>query len=111
FIMHVPKDQAEQLESMPQLQVKSGNTMRIAFMQMNIRDNTPAPQLQDERVRKANLHAIDREAIIENIVGEGSELLNTICTPSQVGCTDDGAPVYKYDPELAKKLLAEAGYP
>jgi len=111
FIMHVPKDQAEQLKSMPQLQVKSGNTMRIAFMQMNIRDDTPAPQLKDERVRKAILHAIDRESIIKNIVGEGSELLNTICTPSQVGCTDEGAPVYKYDPALAKKLLAEAGYP
>src|SRR3546814_6671306 len=85
--------------------------MRIVVMQMNIQDNTPAPQLKDERVRKAILHAIDREAIIKNIVGEGAEVLNTICTPSQVGCTDEGAPVYKYDPELSKKLLAEAGYP
>ena len=33
------------------------------------------------------------------------------CFPSQFGCTDEGAPRYKYDPALAKKLLAEAGYP
>lgn len=111
FIMHVPKDQAEQLEAAPHVQVKSGNTMRIVFMQMNIRDDSPAPELADERVRKAIAHAIDRKAIIENIVGAGAEQLETICTPSQIGCTHEGAPVYDYDPELSKKLLAEAGYP
>ncbi len=111
FIMHVPKDQAEQLKSMPNLQVKSGNTMRIVFMQLNIRPDTPTPQLKDERVRKAIAHAIDRKAIVKNIVGEGAELLETICTPSQTGCTHDGAPIYDYDPALSKKLLAEAGYP
>lgn len=111
FIMSVPKDQAEQLAGMPNLQVVSGNTMRIVFMQMNTLPNTPAPQLKDERVRKAIAHAIDREAIIKNIVGGDAKILNTICTPSQVGCTDKGAPVYPYDPALARKLLAEAGYP
>jgi peptide/nickel transport system substrate-binding protein len=111
FIMHVPKDQADKLQAVPHLQVVSGNTMRIVFMQMNILDGGPAPQLKDVRVRKAIAHAIDRESIIKNIVGGGAELLNTICTPSQVGCTQEGATIYKYDPALAKKLLAEAGYP
>lgn len=111
FIMNVPKDQAEQLQNMPNLQVLSGNTMRIAFMQMNIMDGTPAPQLKDLRVRQAINHAIDRDAIIKNIVGEGAKILNTICTPSQTGCTEEGATTYKYDPALAKKLLAEAGFP
>lgn len=111
FIMHVPKDQAEQIKSMPNLQVISGNTMRIVFMQMNILDGTPAPQLKDVRVRKAIAHAIDRESIIKNIVGEGAKILHTICTPSQVACTDEGATTYNYDPALAKRLLAEAGYP
>lgn len=111
FIMHVPKDQAEKLQTLPNLQVLSGNTMRIVFMQMNTLDGAPAPEFKDIRVRKAIAHAIDREAIIKNIVGGGAELLNTICTPSQVGCTQEGAAVYKYDPALSKKLLAEAGYP
>jgi peptide/nickel transport system substrate-binding protein len=111
FIMHVPKDQAEKLQTLPNLQVVSGNTMRIVFMQMNTLDGAPQPAFKDIRVRKAIAHAIDREAIIKNIVGGGAELLNTICTPSQVGCTQEGATVYKYDPALAKKLLAEAGYP
>ena len=111
FIMHVPKDQADKLQTLPNLQVLSGNTMRIVFMQMNGQEGTPSPELKDVRVRKAIAHAIDREAIIKNIVGGGAEIINTICTPSQVGCTQEGAPVYKYDPALSKKLLAEAGYP
>jgi peptide/nickel transport system substrate-binding protein len=110
LIMNVPKDQAEKMQAVPNLQVVSGNTMRIVFLQMNTLDGGPAP-LKDVRVRRAISHAIDREAIVKNIVGGGAEVLYTICTPSQVGCTHEGAPVYKYDPALAKKLLAEAGYP
>src|SRR3546814_4717138 len=33
-----------------------------------------------------------------------------MCYPAQFGCTEDG-PQYKEDPEKARKLLAEAGYP
>lgn len=109
LIMHVPKDQADQLKTVPTLQVVSGETMRIVFMQMNIQDGTPAPALKDERVRKAIIHAIDREAMVKNIVGEGSRVINTICFPSQFGCTDEGATRYNYDPAKAKALLAEAG--
>ncbi len=110
FIMHVPKDQADNLKTLPHLQVQSGNTMRMVFLQFNLLEGTPSPELKDIRVRKAIAHAIDREAILKNIVG-GGELINTICTPSQVGCSSDGATVYKYDPALSKKLLAEAGFP
>ena len=111
LIMHVPKDQADQLKTVPTLQVVSGETMRIVFMQMNIQDGTPAPALKDERVRKAIIHAIDREAMVKNIVGDGSRVINTICFPSQFGCTDEGATRYNYDPAKAKALLAKAGFP
>ncbi len=109
--MHVPKDQADQAAKVPHLQVVSGETMRIAFMQLNTLDTTPTAALKDIRVRKAILHAIDRESIVKNIVGTGSRVLHTQCFPSQFGCTDQGAARYAYDPALAKKLLAEAGFP
>jgi peptide/nickel transport system substrate-binding protein len=111
LIMHVPKDQADQAAKVPHLQVLSGETMRIAFMQLNTLDNTPTPALKDPRVRMAIAHAIDRESIVKNIVGAGSRVLHTQCFPSQFGCTDQGAARYAYDPALAKKLLAEAGFP
>ena len=89
----------------------SGETMRIVFLQFNCRTDTPAPQLKDMRVRQAIAHAIDRETMVEALVGEGARVLDTICFPTQFGCTDEGAPRYAYDPAKAKELLAEAGFP
>jgi peptide/nickel transport system substrate-binding protein len=111
LIMYVPKDQADQAAKVPTLQVVSGETMRIAFMQLNSLGNTPTPALKDPRVRKAIAHAIDRASIVKNIVGAGSRVLNSQCYPAQFGCSDEGAARYPYDPALAKKLLAEAGFP
>ena len=110
FIMHVPKDQADQIGTVPNLQVVSGETMRIVFLQMNSQDGSPFPMFKDERVRKAMIHAIDRESMVKQIVGEGGRVLHTLCFPSQFGCTDEGAPRYNYDPAKAKQLLAEAGF-
>ncbi|MGE0749393.1 MAG: ABC transporter substrate-binding protein [Variibacter sp.] len=111
MIMSVPFDQAEQMKNAPNVKVVSGETMRIAFLHYDILDNTPQPALKDIRVRKAINHAIDREAMVKQIVGEGARVLNTQCFPSQFGCTDEGAARYNYDPAKAKALLAEAGFP
>ena len=111
LIMHVPNDQARQMAKVPHLQVVSGETMRIVFLQFNTLDGAPGKPLKDVRVRQAIAHAIDREGIVKNIVGAGARVLHSNCFPSQFGCTDEGMTRYKYDPALAKKLLAEAGYP
>jgi peptide/nickel transport system substrate-binding protein len=111
FIMNVPLDQAQFLKASPELKVVSGETMRIAFLQFATVDNSPIPALRDIRVRKAISHAIDRAAIVKNIVGESARVLYTQCFPPQFGCTDEGAPRYDYNPAKAKALLAEAGVP
>jgi peptide/nickel transport system substrate-binding protein len=111
MIMGVAHDQAQQLRAPPNLQVVSGETMRFAFLQMNSMDNSPAPPLRDIRVRKAILHAIDREAMVKSIVGAGSRVIHTLCFPGQFGCRDEEAPRYAFDPAKSKQLLAEAGFP
>lgn len=111
FLMNVFKDQAEQMGTLPALQVVSGETMRIAFIQMNRLPETPTVALRDERVRRAINHAIDRDSMVKHIVGAGSRVINTMCFPEQFGCTDEGAVRYPYDPARAKALLAEAGFP
>jgi peptide/nickel transport system substrate-binding protein len=110
FIMNVPKDQAEQVKAVPSLKVVSGKTMRIGWLQMNTLDKAPAPQFKDLRVRQAVMHAIDRESMFKNLVGDG-DFIDAVCSPSQVACTQKGIPSYKYDPARARQLLAEAGYP
>jgi peptide/nickel transport system substrate-binding protein len=85
--------------------------MRIVFLHFNSTDKTPIPALKDKRVRQAFAHAMDREAMLKTVVGEGARVLHTNCFPSQFGCTDSGAPRYDYNPAKAKALLAEAGFP
>jgi peptide/nickel transport system substrate-binding protein len=111
LIMHVSLDQANQLKAAPNVQVVSGETMRIVFLNMNTLENAPAAPLKDIRVRKAIAHSIDREAMVKEIVGASARVLHTQCFPSQFGCADQGAPRYAYDPAKAKQLLKDAGFP
>jgi peptide/nickel transport system substrate-binding protein len=111
FLMHVPKDQADQIKRMPNLQVVSGETMRIVFMQINTLETSPFPMLRDVRVRRTLNHAIDRERMVNSLVGEVSRIIHTICFTSQFGCIDEGTPRYEYDPQKAKQPLAEVGFP
>lgn len=111
LIMNVPQDQAEQAKSLPNIQALTGDSMRFAFLQLNELEKSPNEALRDLRVRKAIIHAIDREGIARQTIGAGARVIHTMCYPTQWGCTEEGAAKYPYDPALAKKLLAEAGYP
>jgi peptide/nickel transport system substrate-binding protein len=70
---------------------------------------TKAP-FDDIRVRKAFMHAIDRKAIKETLYpGELGRLAVSCLPPGYFGHVPMKFP--EYNPELAKKLLAEAGHP
>jgi peptide/nickel transport system substrate-binding protein len=111
MIWNVPIDQAQQLRAVPNLQVVPGETNRVAFLHLNGSEKTSTPPLRDVRVRKAIMHAIDREAMLKSLVGEGARVVDTMCYPTQFGCIDNGVPHYAYDPAKAKQLLADAGFP
>lgn len=113
LIWQVPSDQAEKLASMGQFTVKNQSTMRVGYLAMDSagRSGDKAKPFQDVRVRRAIYHAIDRQAIVDALLKGESKVVNTPCFPSQFGCMQDAAVVYEYDPEKAKALLAEAGYP
>jgi len=108
WIWRVPKDQADKLGRIPEFKVLTGETMRFGFLSFNCVSDTPFKKL---KVRQAVAHAIDRQHIVNNLVGGNSRVIHSVCYPSQFGCTDEGVVKYEYDPEKAKKLLAEAGYP
>ena len=71
------------------------------------------PILKDIRVRRAMAYALDRDLIAKEVVGElGEKACGWLSPGAYIGaltCSD--LPQYPYDPEKAKKLLAEAGYP
>ncbi len=64
----------------------------------------------DARVREAIALSIDRKAICESIL-HGTATVPTSYIPAGIIGHDDSLPEFEYNPERAKELLAEAGYP
>lgn len=109
WIWNVPSDQAPRLAQAKGVTVKSVETMRLSFIQFNLRDMQGGNPLQNVKVRQAVAHAIDRAGIVKNMIGYGARVPHAFCYVSQFGCEQD-VTQYVYDPAEAKKLLAEAAF-
>lgn len=110
WIWQVAPDIGDRLKSRPNITVLAGETMRFAYLSMDATGRSGTDVFKDVRVRQAVNYAINREAIVAKLVGGASRVLNAACYPSQFGC-DENVRAYEYNPEKAKQLLAEAGYP
>ena len=75
--------------------------------------NTENQYFKDIRVRRAMAYALDSDLITEYVGGEMATRACGLLAPgvyeAALGC--DVLPKYPYDPQKAKALLAEAGYP
>ena len=74
----------------------------------NIKGKNP---FADKRVRLAMYHALDMDAIQDKVMRGLSEPAGMITFPGVQGYTKELDTRLAYDPNLSKKLLAEAGYP
>ena len=81
------------------------NVPYINFIHLNLKN----PALQDVRVRRAINMAIDREGIAKEIYHGTGRAEYGMLSPG-TDAYDPSFASYKYDPEGAKKLLAEAGH-
>lgn len=70
-------------------------------------DGSPAP-LADQRVRQALRYAIDMDTICETLFQGAAVSANSMAPDENL--KDSGLNAYKYDPEMAKRLLAEANW-
>jgi len=104
MVNNVPPDQIGRLRNNPNLSVLASPTNRVMFVTIR----TDRKPFNDKRVRQAMNYAIDREALTQGLMG-GMAPISRAPLPSAVYGFHDGLPPYKYDPERAKKLLAEAG--
>ena len=80
------------------------STLAVTFVQKKGRP------FNDIRLRKAVSHAIDRKAVNAVIAGGHATIASCYFPPLNWAHNPDLKPV-KYDPELARKLVKEAGYP
>lgn len=111
LVWQVPSDQADKMAGRGNFQVLNAPTMRVGYLSLDAAGRSGAKNpMTDVRVREAVYHAINREGIVKALMKGTTEVINSACSPSQFGCATDVAS-YSYDPDKAKALLAEAGYP
>lgn len=111
LMMDVPPDVADNISHLPGVRRKEGNDIRIGYITLDAAGYTsPDSPFTNVKVRQAINHAINREEITRYLVRGSAEVVHFACHPRQFGC-DSSGPRYPYNPEKAKALLAEAGYP
>lgn len=79
----------------------------ILYLGISQKDN---PALRDLRVRQALAHAIDRETLVSSALPDGAQVASQFYPQTVDGWASD-VQQYRYDPERARQLLAEAGQP
>jgi peptide/nickel transport system substrate-binding protein len=78
----------------------------LAYMAFNLRD----PILKDARVRQAIAYAIDRRPMLEYLQRGFARAANSVLPPESWAYNGD-VPAYNHDPDRARRLLEQAGYP
>lgn len=74
--------------------------------------NNAAEPFNNEKVRQALCYAVDKQQIIDVAFdGYGSPIGSSMYPAFQKYFVEDLTDYYPYDPERARELLAEAGYP
>jgi peptide/nickel transport system substrate-binding protein len=103
---HIPQIKADPKFKLVQVKHIIGQT--LAYCDLSF-PNEKSP-FQDIRVREAASLAIDRKGICDKILFGGAEPYGEVISPYSMGW-DSSVKPDPYNPERAKKLLAEAGYP
>lgn len=105
-IMTLPVSEAERIRSLPNVTVIAVPSPSMDFLALNLNREF----LQNPDLRKAMMHAIDREGIVASVLqGEGQVVNSPIFGPEWMG-VPEGLEPYPYDPELAAQLLADSGF-
>jgi peptide/nickel transport system substrate-binding protein len=125
FIDQVPTSDLARLRGDQRLRLSETVGLRLIFIALDhlraenensphISDNEGRPlgrnPLKDVRVRRALSMAIDRQAIVSRIMEGAATPANQFLPPGTFSHVPDLPPI-PYDPDGARRLLAEAGYP
>jgi len=106
LIVGVPADNVGQLEKNPKITLLKQVGAHVWYLGMN---NQKKP-FDDKRVRQALNYAVNKDAIVNDVLkGTGAASKGPVL-PGTWGA-DGALKAYPYDPDRARKLLAEAGYP
>jgi peptide/nickel transport system substrate-binding protein len=106
FISNVPYERIGELSADPSLVVKTVSTPRVFFIGIDPR----VKPFDDVRVRQALNYAVDVDSIISALyLGHATRIATVV--PTTCFGYDGSVTPYPYDPDKARQLLADAGYP
>ena len=106
IITNVPPDQAEFLESQNGIDVRSAESSRTIAIALP----TEKAPYDNKLVRQALNYGVNVDEIVEFLFEGYARPVPTFLAPMYHGYNADLEP-YPHDPERARELLAEAGYP
>ena len=72
--------------------------------------NNELPQLSDKMVRKAMMHALDRQRLIDDLWNGAAQVAHSNLAPKNAFYYNNDLPQYDFDPEKAAAMLDEAGW-
>lgn len=105
-------DTVRELAKMPDARITPMHDGQLMYVTLDAIGRSDNKVMMDQRVRKAFMMAIDRDELKRTVIpgGDIADVLDGICVAGVLGCASSTKPP-AYDPEGAKKLLVEAGYP
>jgi peptide/nickel transport system substrate-binding protein len=104
LVVTLDSDLAAQIKASRRGKVLSVLTERVAYFGVN---SQRAP-MTDKRLRQAVAYAIDKQALVDGVLGGYDKPMSELVSPASFGYVDGiGAPAY--DPAKAKALIAEVG--
>src|SRR5438876_4828275 len=106
IIRNVSADLMPELKTNPQTYISSTPILRVHSVELDMRS---AP-FDKRLVRQAANYAIDKQAIIQRLMGGLGRQVATVVQPPAFGHDPEVQP-FPFDPKKAKELLAQAGYP
>ncbi|HEX7127848.1 MAG TPA: ABC transporter substrate-binding protein [Thermodesulfobacteriota bacterium] len=106
-VMHgFDTDQALRIRQNKDLKLYTQTGMNVGYLAMQ----TEKKPFDDKRVRQAINMAVNKQALVKALYGEFGNAAKNPMPPVLWGY-NDAVQDYPYDPDRAKKLLADAGYP
>jgi peptide/nickel transport system substrate-binding protein len=106
LVMDVPQDQIAGVKSAG-FTVVERDSAQHDYIYADISRDTP---LKSKDVRQALNYAVDKETILQTLLGGAGRPLSGPVSPLTLGYNPDVKP-FPYDPNKAKQLLASAGVP
>jgi len=106
FINNVPDHEVARLQKHPRIQIDKMEGLRMFFLAFNM----AFKPWDNKLVRQAANYCVDAPAIIKNIFDGIGYPINGPVGANVIGA-DPKLKRYPYDPQKAKQLLAQAGFP